>query len=49
MTYTVQLTFFIDEEVERTYESVQEIVEEIFDCCNCSAYDIKVIDANGSK
>lgn len=46
MRYTVQLDFFIDEDVVRTDEEVKEALEEIFDYSNCSASDIKVIDVN---
>ena len=41
--YTVQLDFFIDEDVVRTDEEVKEALEEIFDYSNCGASDIKVI------
>lgn len=33
MTYTVQLDFFIDEDVVRTDEEVKNVLEEIFDSC----------------
>lgn len=46
MIYTVQLDFFIDEDVIRTDEEVQEVVKEIFDYCNCSASNIRVIEVN---
>ena len=46
MKYTVQLDFFIDEDGVRTDEEVKEVVTEIFDCCSCSASNIKVIDVN---
>lgn len=46
MKYTVQLDFFIDEDVVRTDEEVKEVLEEIFDYSNCSASDIKVISVN---
>ncbi len=46
MTYTVKLDFFIDEDSVRTDEEVKEVVKEIFDCCNCSASDIVVLDVN---
>lgn len=46
MTYTVQLDFFIDEDVVRTDEEVKNVLEEIFDGCATSVSDIKVIDAN---
>ena len=44
MTYTVQLDFFIDDDATRTDEQVKELVEEIFDYCNCIASNIKVIN-----
>ena len=44
--YTVQLDFFIDEDVVRTDEEVKEVLEEIFDYSNCGASDIKVISVN---
>lgn len=46
MLYTVKLDFFIDEDGVRTDEEVQEVIKEIFDCCNCTASDIKVLDVN---
>ena len=46
MTYTVQLDFFIDEDVVRTDEEVKNVLEEIFDSCATSVSDIKVIDVN---
>ena len=46
MTYTVTLDFFIDEDVVRTDEEVQNVVKEIFDYCNCYASDIRVLDVN---
>lgn len=46
MNYTVQLDFFIDEDAVRTDEEVKEVMREIFDCSNCSASNIKVIDVN---
>lgn len=46
MTYTVQLDFFIDEDVVRTDEEVKNVLEEIFDTCATSVSDIKVIDVN---
>lgn len=46
MTYTVKLDFFIDEDVVRTDKEVEEVLKEIFDYCNCSASDIKVLDIN---
>lgn len=46
MEYTVQLDFFIDEDGIRTDDEVKEVVKEIFDCCNCYASNIKVIDIN---
>ena len=44
MNYTVQLEFFIDEDVVRTNEEVKEVLKEIFDSCNCSVSNIKVIE-----
>ena len=46
MTYTVKLDFFIDEDVVRTNEEVEDIVKEIFDYSNCCASDIQVFDVN---
>ena len=46
MEYTVQLDFFIDEDAVRTDEEVKAVVKEIFECGNCSASNIKVIDIN---
>ena len=46
MLYTVKLDFFIDEDEIRTDEKVVEVVKEIFDCCNCEASDIEVLDVN---
>ena len=46
MNYTVQLDFFIDEDAIRSDEEVKEVVEEIFDCCNCDATNIRVISVN---
>lgn len=46
MTYTVKLDFFIDEDVDRTDEEVEAVLKEIFDYCNCSASNIKVLDVN---
>lgn len=46
MTYTVQLEFFIDEDAIRTDEEVVEVVKEIFDYCNCTASNVRVIEVN---
>lgn len=46
MKYTVQLDFYIDEDTVRTDEEIKDVLEEIFDCCSCSASDIKVINVN---
>ena len=46
MEYTVQLDFFIDDDVIRTDEEVQELVKEIFDYCNCSASNVRVMEVN---
>lgn len=46
MTYTVQLDFFIDEDSVMSNEEVQLVVKEIFDCCNCDASNIRVVDVN---
>lgn len=46
MKYTVQLDFFIDEDGIRTDDEVEEVVKEIFDCCNCYASNIRVISVN---
>lgn len=46
MTYTVVLDFLIDEDVVRTDEEVKEIIKEIFNHCNCSAFNINVVEAN---
>lgn len=46
MTYTVQLDFWIDDEVIRTDEEVHDLVEEIFDFCNCTTSNIRVIEVN---
>ena len=46
MTYTVQLDFFIHDDGVRTDESTKELVYEIFDYCNCSASNIKVLEIN---
>jgi hypothetical protein len=46
MTYTVQLDFFIDEDVIRTDKQVKEVLEEMFDYCACSASNIRVLDIN---
>ena len=43
MTYTVQLDFFVDEDSVMVDAEVKEVVEEIFDCCNCCASNIKLI------
>ena len=44
MKYAVELDFFIDEDTMRTDEEVKEVVKEIFDYCNCYAFNIKVIE-----
>lgn len=46
MTYTVQLDFFIDEDVIRTDAQVAELLEEMFDYCACSASNILVLEVN---
>ena len=46
MKYTVQLDFYIDEDIVRTEEEIEELLKEIFDYCSCSASDIKVIGEN---
>lgn len=46
MIYTVQLDFFIDEDVIKTDKEMEEVVKEIFDSCNCSASYIRVIEVN---
>ena len=46
MTYTVQLDFFIDEDIVRTDEEVKNVLEEIFDNCATNASNIKVINMN---
>lgn len=47
MTYTVQLDFFIDEDVVRTKEQVEKILEEIIYYGRCYyASNIRVIDVN---
>lgn len=46
MVYTVQLDFFIDEDVVRTDEEVKEVLKEMLDSCACGVSDIKVIDVN---
>lgn len=46
MTYTVQLDFFMDDDVIRTDEEIKEIVKEIFDGYNCSTENIRVLDIN---
>lgn len=46
MTYTVQLDFFIDEDVIRTDEEVENVLDEIFDYASCYASNIKVINVN---
>lgn len=46
MTYTIQLDFFIDDDVIKTDKEVQEIAEEAFACCNCSASNVKVLAVN---
>ena len=46
MTYTVQLDFWIDEDVVRTDEEVKEVLDTIFDSCATSVSNIRVIDVN---
>lgn len=46
MTYTVQLDFFIDEDVVRTDKEVENVLDEIFEYASCYASNIKVIDVN---
>lgn len=46
MTYTVQLDFWIEEDVVRTDKQVEEIIKDTFDCCGCSADNVKVIEVN---
>lgn len=46
MTYTVQLDFFIEEDAIKTDKEVEHIVKEIFDCCNCIAQNVKLIEVN---
>ena len=46
MTYTVQLDFFIDEDVVRTDEEVEKVLDEIFEYASCYASDIEVLDVN---
>ena len=46
MKYTVQLDFFIDEDIVRTDEEVKSVIEEIFDYNNCDTSNIKVIGVN---
>lgn len=46
MTYTVQLDFFIDDDVVRTDAETEELVREIFDYCSCDAYNVRVLDVN---
>lgn len=46
MTYTVQLDFWIDEDTIRTDEDVEEVLDEIFEWCHCSASNIRVLDVN---
>ena len=48
MKYTVQLDFFLDADGVMSDDQVKHIVEEIFDCCNCYASDIKVIEVSGA-
>lgn len=46
MTYTIQLDFWIEEEGVRNDEEVVEVVKEIFDFCNCSASNVRVLEVN---
>lgn len=46
MTYTVQLDFHIDEDVVRTKEQVEKVLEEVIDYGGCYASNIIVIDVN---
>lgn len=46
MTYTVALDFFIDDNAIMTDEEMQKLVKEIFDTCNCSASNIRLIEVN---
>lgn len=46
MTYTAQLDFFIDEDVVRTDEQVEKVLDEIFEYASCYASNIRVIDVN---
>lgn len=46
MKYTVQLDFFIDEDVVRTDEEVEEVLNEIFDYASCYASNIRVVKVN---
>lgn len=46
MEYTVQLDFWIDEDIVRSDEEIKEAIEEIFDYSGCYASNIKVIEVN---
>ena len=46
MTYTVQLDFWVDEDVIREDEEVVNVVKEIFDYSGCSASNVRVIEVN---
>lgn len=43
MTYTVKLDFDIDEDAVRTNEEVEELVKEIFDYSDLSAFNVEVV------
>lgn len=46
MTYTVKLDFSIDTDDIMTDETVQQMVKDIFDYCNCWAENIRVLEVN---
>lgn len=46
MTYTIQLDFWIDEDVVRTDEEVETVLDELFDYAGCYVSNIKVIEVN---
>ena len=43
MIYKVLLDFDIDEDVVRTYEEVEELVKEIFNYSDLSAFNVEVV------
>lgn len=46
MEYTVQLDFWIDEDVVRSNTEIIEVVKEIFDYSDCTASNVQVIAVN---